>query len=60
MSQKGQMSGNFSTGNVSEQPLAWETNAAPLIAAGCGLIGPWVRLFLLIAVPQAHLGSHPL
>lgn len=48
--------GNFSTGNVSEQPLAWEANMAPLIAAGYGL--PWRRLFLL-ALPQACLVSHP-
>lgn len=59
MSQKGQMSGNSSPGNVSEQPLAWEGNAAPLIAAGYGLISPWVRLFLLLALPQTFLGSHP-
>lgn len=53
------MSGDFSTGNVSEQPLAWEANAVPLIAAGYGLTGPWMRLFLLTAVPQTYLGSHP-
>lgn len=48
--------GNFPAGNVSKQPLAWEANMAPLIAAGYGL--PWRRLFLL-ALPQAYLVSHP-
>lgn len=51
--------GNFSTGKAFEQSLAWEANAAPLIAAGNGLTAPWLRLLFLLALPQHYLGSHP-